>query len=144
MATQVVTTLEQGHQAIKEAISAIQVVARSYPAARPRIRELQSVLLTHLGRQDRKLQERLARHYRDGREQTKMLEFLQHDLKEIKVQFLVFFDKYTGELTDFGGNTFPKDFSVFTGTILDRIRIEEEYLFPLVRALPEEPASRES
>ena len=69
-------------------------------------------------------------------EALKMLEFLSHDLKDIKVKFLLFSDRHSGEVLDLSARSFPKDLQDFMKEIIDRFNAEEEYLFPLIAKLP--------
>lgn len=124
-----------GHQAIVDLLERIQGTARSYPAAKPHIRALATTLVTHFGRQDNRLFEDLRFFYREDRQSSKLLEFVVHDLKDIKIKYLIFFDKHSGELADLGSPTFPRNFTDFSKDILARIKIEEEYLLPLIEKM---------
>ncbi len=122
----------EGHRAIKMTLSQIQVVARSYSRVKPLLPEFREVLLAHWRQQTEEFWDRLSAVFIDDREKTKMLEFLTHNLKDLKIQYLVFFEQYTGEWGDVGSKNFVKDFTNFSEEILARIKIEEEYLFPLI------------
>ena len=88
------------------------------------------------GRQNEEFWEQLNSFYKDNREATKMLEFLIHNLKDLKVKYLIFFDIYNDEWGHVGSKNFSKDFMNFAEEILVRIKLEEEYLFPLLEKLP--------
>ena len=124
------------HQMLTDCISQVQLVTRSYPLAKQKLKELYSNLLNHFTRQDHRLYDRLSLFYIDDRQATKMLEFLTHDLKDLKIRYLVFFDLHPGEMTGGHPRTFPLDFNEFAKSILARIKMEEDYLFPLLEKLP--------
>ena len=121
-----------GHQQIVAIVDQVQVLARSYGKAKPHLAAMKEILLAHFGRQNNDFFDRLRMFHKDDPKAAKMVEFLRHDLKDIKVQFLAFFDKYTGEMNDSGSPAFLRDFAAFTNQVLARIKIEEEYLFPLL------------
>ena len=101
------------------------------------MQHLTEKILQHLARQDKTMMDRLVEFYRDDRAASKMLEFLIHDLKDLKVKYLVFYDLHSAELTGGRPRSFPLDFTEFAKGILSRITIEEDYLFPLLEKLPE-------
>jgi predicted flavoprotein YhiN len=125
-------SLKLGHQALVDAIDSIQPFLRSYPQAKPRLREFQQRLLTFFSKQDDIFFHALYQFYKNDRSATKMIDFLVHDLKDLKVQFLIFFEKHSGEALDQHVHTFPKDFMDFAAQILAHIKIEEERLLPLL------------
>jgi len=127
--------LRVGHQAVVCAIDQTQPFLRSYKQAKPRIRGLEEQLLTFFAQQDKAMFDTLYDFYEGDRESAKMIDFIFHDLKDIKVKYLMFFDKHTGEAYDTSAASFPKDFMDFSGQILSRLRIEEEYLFPLLKKM---------
>ncbi len=125
------------HQGLVNNIDQIQLNLRDYLRVKPHLRELHANLLIHFNRQNKDLFDRLATLYEDDRQASKMLEFLLHDLKDLKVKYLVFYDQHSGELADTHSRNFPKNFMEFAGAILSRVKIEEEYMFPLLEKLPE-------
>lgn len=130
-----IADFKTGHQAIIEAIDSIQASLRSYREVKPRIRAMQKILLDHFGRENNEFYERLRAFYSSDRQATKMIEFLAYDLKDAKIKFLTFFDKYSGEMGDMGSRNFPRDFMDFTSTIIARINVEEDQLLPLLEKL---------
>lgn len=133
---ELLTSLRTSHQEIVDSIDQIQPLLRSYSPAKARIREMHKRVLDHFGRQTGKLFDELRAFYKADREALKLIEFLIHDLKDVKIKYLVFADEHSGELSDVKARSFPKDFSGFSSAILGRIKIEEEYLFPLLEKLP--------
>lgn len=128
--------VQRGHEQLVQNICDIQAVVREYPLAKPKLMQLYNLLIEHLSRQDQEFYQRLQTANGDDRAVIKMLDFLVHDLKELKIAYLTFMDKHTAEVTDIQPHGFPKDFSDFSQLILTRIKIEEEYLFPLLDKLP--------
>ena len=124
--------IDKGHQAIVAAIDQVQLVARDFVKASPRLRELSEMLAAYIGQQNKEFYDELASAYAHDRQASKMLEFLIHDLKDIKVEYLEFFDKYLNSLNEIAARSFPKDFRRFVEIIISRMNVEEEYLLPLI------------
>ena len=82
--------LRLSHQMLTDSITQIQLSLRSYPQAKSKLRELYNSLHNHFSRQDQKLYDRLSLYYMDDRPTIKKLEFLTHDLKDLKVKYLIF------------------------------------------------------
>lgn len=130
-----IKALRGGHDAIIEVISQIEPSLRFYNKIKPLLRELNALVLSHFTRQNDILYKRLEEYYAQDRPSLKILEFLVFDLKELKVNYLYFFDKHTGEMGDRETLGFPVEFMNFSRQILGRIKMEEEYLFPLIDRL---------
>jgi len=128
-------TLKVGHQSVVEALNNVQPFLRSYLAAKPPLRELSESLALFLGHQDKAMFDALYHFYENDRPSTKMIDFLLHDLKDLKVKYLVFFDKHSGEVLSYHKNSFPKDFMDFSAQVIGRLKIEEEYLLPLLKKM---------
>ena len=126
---------QQSHQAILGDLARIELTARFYSNARALLVGLRETLQLHLGRQDESFFSRLRDAVSEDRQAVKLLEFLVFDLKEVKVAFLVFFDRYDGYPTPGEGKTFPKDFREFSAIVVRRLQAEEDYLFPLFKRL---------
>ena len=135
MSRQLVENFRSAHATILSSIDQILMVCRSYPQAKPLLRALHEKVLSHLGRQDKELMDKLIVAFGDNRETAKLVEFLGHNLKDIKIKFLIFCDKHSGELADVSARSFPKDFQDFSEEMITRIKLEEEYLFPLLLEL---------
>lgn len=135
MSQQLIESFRLGHHSILRSLDEIQRVARQYNQTKPLLRNLHEKIIEHLARQDARMMKQLADFYHEDREVTKMLEFLAHDLKDIKVRFLLFYDKHSGEVLDLNSRSFPRDIQDFTQELSDRFSAEEEYLFPLLAKL---------
>lgn len=125
----------KGHQMILSNIGRAQQNIRSYNQAYKDINELSEVLLTHWERQSEQFFILLKNFYKEDRESLKMLEFLIYDLKEIKISYLVFADKYIKKNGCAQERSFPKDFDSFCRSVISRLNIEEEYLLPLMKKI---------
>lgn len=127
-----ISSLKSSQQSLVDAIDQIQPFLRSYSKAKSGIRELHKRVLLHYAYQNSEFFEALRASFQNDSEALKMLEFLAFDLKDFKIKYLLFFDAHSGEMEDVNGRSFPKDFSGLSGEIIGRIKIEEEYLFPLL------------
>lgn len=130
-----ITGIKLSHQMLIDSIAQIQLSLRSYNQAKPKLRDFYKNLQNHFSRQDAALYDRLSLYFIADRQATKMLEFLILDLKEIKIKYLVFYDLHSGEALGGHPRTFPLDFTEFANSILSRIKMEEDYFFPLVEKL---------
>ena len=133
---QLIQRLKKGHQAIATAITQIRETVRSYSQAKPFLRILEQAVINHLECQDARFFRQLSTFYAEDREALKMLEFLTFELKELKVKYLVFSDAYPAQhIGDSGRRNFSKDFSEFAEAAIGRIRMENEYLLPLLQRM---------
>jgi hypothetical protein len=123
------------HQSLLEALNSIQPFLRAYPQAKPRLRELASLLVVLFAKEDQAFFDTLYAFYKEDRPSTKMIDFLVHDLKEAKLSYLIFSEKHSGESGDIHARSFPKDFTDFARELTQRVKMEEEYLFPLLRKM---------
>ena len=135
MSIEAISRFKMRHQTIVDLLDQIQVLSRSYFQAKPKIRELRERLLAHLSHKDDEFFDHIRLSYKGDRHSVKLIEFLAHDLKDIKIKYLVFFEQYSGELADIGSRNFPGELIRFSREVLGRIKIEEEYLFPLLQKL---------
>lgn len=126
----------KGHRAIADVVTQIQGVVRSYARVKPLLPVLDQVLINHFECQDDELFRELLDFYREDREAVKMLEFLIYELKEFKIKYLIFSDKYPGHMADRGSRNFPKDFAELTKAIVGRLQMENEYFMPLLEKFP--------
>ena len=136
MSDEAIRKINSAHRSILETIDRLQLNLRNYPQAKPLIRELHQKLLAHFGQQNESLLAPLKDYYSGHRNEAKMIEFLEFDLKEIKIKLLVFYDQHSGELEDTNSRSFPGDFNDFSGFIMGRIKMEADYLIPLLGKLP--------
>ena len=125
-------SFQRAHRSILLSLDRIQGVSRLYSQAKLGVCQLNDHVLNHLSRQDETFYQSLRDFYASHRESLKMLEFLTHDLKDLKIKYLVFSEKHSGAMGDLGARSFIKDFGEFKQDLVERIEMEENYLFPLL------------
>ncbi len=86
----------------------------------------------HFSLQSKELFDALKVFFVEDRESLKKIEFLENDLKSIKVAAWTFFEEYSGELKIFKGGNFHKDLNILRTELVDRIRSEKQFLIPLL------------
>lgn len=123
------------HESILQSITEIQPLSRAYLHVKPKLRELFDKLLGHLEKQNNAFFEKLKEPLEGDHHSLKMIEFLSFDTKELKIKTLMFLDKYSVGSEDFKVRNFSKDFLDFSQGLISRIRMEEEYLFPLLEKI---------
>jgi len=136
MSEDVISRFKVRHQSIVNTIDHVQAVSRSYMEAKPRIRDFNDKLLHHLSSQNDEFFDELRHCHQADRQALKMIEFLEKDLRDVKVKYLIFSEKHSGEMADTNARTFPANLSHFAVEIINRIKIEEEYLLPLLKKIP--------
>ncbi len=124
------------HQSIVDMLDQVQVLSRNYFQAKAKLRDLSERLLAYFGKQDKEFFDQLKVFHKSDRHATKMIEFLLHELKDIKIKYLIFFEKYSAEMSDGGSKSFPRDLTQFINDLLVHLKVEEEYLLPLVKDCP--------
>jgi len=124
-------SLKRGHLAILLTIDEIQAIAHSYLKAKPKIRTLQEQVFAYFSLQKDDLFEELTHSFKGNQEKLKLIEFLKHDLKEMKIKALYFVDEHPADMADIRPKKFSADFAQFAKDLHTRFKIEEEYLFPL-------------
>ena len=137
MADDLIKQFKLAHQSILVTIDQINPIIRSYRQAKPFIRDLQAKLLAHFERQNNSLFKPIEEFYADHRPSAKMIEFLRYDLKDIKIKLLIFFDRHSGEIDDICSRSFPKDFTEFSQAVIGRMKVEEDFLLPLLKLVKE-------
>ena len=137
MNDELIKQFKTAHQSILVTIDQINPMTRSYRQAKPFIRDLQTKLLAHFERQNDSLFKPLEEFHAEHRPSAKMIEFLRYDLKDIKIKLLVFFDRHSGEINDIYNRSFPKDFTEFSQAVIGRIKVEEDFLLPLLKLAKE-------
>ncbi|MEW5894677.1 MAG: hypothetical protein AB1650_02800 [Candidatus Omnitrophota bacterium] len=120
------------HNEILSELNSILDVVRDYQKAFPILKELEKVLGEFMRLQGPKLYGALKARYSDDREAIKMLEFLEHDMNEMKLEFWSFLEEYSDHPAPIAIKNFPRRFLAFSERVISRIKIEEEYFFPLL------------
>ena len=129
----VIDNLVKGHGILLSTINQMQTCLRSYSAIKPQLQEFEGQVFGHLGQQNKELFEQLSEYFREDRQKLKMIEFLTVNLKDIKIKALTLFDQFpAADKADRYPGLFPKQFTDFTQELMARIKLEGEYLLPLL------------
>jgi len=124
-----------GQEAILLSLQQIQMDVRRYNVVKPVVRKLQEQLFSHFGHQNKEFFNQLREFFKEDQGKEKYIEFLEFNLKEIKVTTLLFYDQFPGGMADIHPVNFPKHFMDFSQELSMRIGFEKEYLFPLLDKL---------
>lgn len=131
--------LRASHRSLRHAVLQLQDYVRAYSRARLFFGEFEQRFLNYCDLQDRAFYSELEDRYAGNREKLKMIEFLLYDLKDTRIAYLAFIEKHPTQTNQSGARSFPLDFTAVSGRILARLQVEEEYLFPLLEGLPDNP-----
>lgn len=134
MHAEVLNELSFGHLAIIEQIDLINQVIHHYPDVKSELRCLQTILLSHFEKQKQKFYQSLTEHYGADKEKIRNIQFLEQDIKNLKVKMLVFYDEHPADMGDLRPKGFGRDFQMFSSDLTGRIQDERKYLFPLIEA----------
>ena len=132
MSNPTVNSFRLSHEAILDVVSQLQALTRSYLQAKPLLLDLRERLLAYFNRQDQEFYQNLRNFFAEDRPAVKILEFLELDLKDVKIQYLIFFEKHSGEMGDVNSRNFVKDYREFSNVLLARVKTEENHLLPLL------------
>lgn len=135
--------LKMGHLAMIEQIDQIHQVIHHYPDVKPKLRGLQTILLNHFEKQKQKFYQLLMEHFLSNQEKSKNIQFLEQDIKNLKVKTLIFYDEHPADMGDIRPKAFMLDFQVFSGDLTGRMYDERKYLFPLIEAYQCEKEGKE-
>src|SRR5437867_2916883 len=122
MPDETIRKFRSAHRSILDSIDQIRSHLRNYPQAKPLLRDLHQKLLAHFSQQNESFFGPLKEYFRLQRENAKMIESLEFDVKEIKIKLLVFYDQHSGEFADNNSRSFPVDFADFSGLIMGRLK----------------------
>ena len=126
------STIQSTHTAIIADIDRVLECVRDYPRAFSALQILEQDMMLYFDCQRSIFYEKLRRLFQGNRRSLKMIEFLEQDLLDLRVGFLEFTDRYPPEANPVRIRNFPIEFKAFSRKIIDRISLEEEYLFPLL------------
>jgi hypothetical protein len=123
------------HQSIINALKKIEESMHSFTHAKACIHELQTHLLQHYMFQDDLFFEQLTLFFSQDDHTIKLLEFIKIDLHDKKVKTLTFFDKHSFDGFHIYPGKFMRDFDEFAKYTMERVRLEQERLLPLLEKL---------
>ncbi|MGE0267618.1 MAG: hypothetical protein AB7S78_04085 [Candidatus Omnitrophota bacterium] len=115
-------SLRSGHSLILQQIDQCKTDRKS-SAASEQFRVLEQIMLAHMSLQTSDIYKSLFNHLNRERLQVKVLEYLEYDLKVLKIKLLGFIE------------TPAKTFFELSNDLMARVTVEKEYLFPLVDLL---------
>lgn len=121
------------HEQMLELFDQIKKGQRNYLSVKAQLRELQDKVLEHISLQNTILAEVLQNPVHAGVIDAKLLEFLQIDLRDIKIETLVFFDEHPADMGDVRPGNFSGDFAHYAQRMTERIKTEKEYVLPALK-----------
>lgn len=130
---EIFSKLQLGQQAIIDDMDQIQTSIQNYNEVKPKLRMLYDHLFLHFSYQNNELLVALKAHVLEDRQKSKILDFLEQDIKEAKVRLLAFVDEFPADMGDIRPISFPKKFTDFSRDIMMRMQMERQYLFPFFK-----------
>lgn len=127
------SNIQFSHIALLDSLQDIRFFVRNYQQVKPKLLDLQEKMFRHFNLQPADLYTALNEFNVGRREDLKILEFLDVDLKDLKVKTLVFFDQHRADQLDNKPGNFIADFNAFAAAVTARIKAEEKYLIPLIQ-----------
>lgn len=127
-----VVQLKENHLALIEYIDQVHQNIRHYPDAKPKLKQLEIALLSHFEKQKKDFYSSLKEFCALSREKFKLLEFLETDLKDLKIKLLIFSDEHPAGMGDVRPKRIVQDFEQFSQEIIGRIHHERKYLLPIL------------
>ena len=131
--------LRASHHLLRHAIVRLQDYVRAYSQARLFLGEFEQQFLNYCDLQNKGFYSELQEDCSGDRKKLKMAEFLLYDLKDLRIEYLAFIEKHPTLTNRSGAQSFPLDFTAVSSRILIRLQMEEEYLFPLLEGLKDNP-----
>ncbi|MBP9853667.1 MAG: hypothetical protein KBD53_02230 [Candidatus Omnitrophica bacterium] len=125
------SALQSGHIVILDQLSRCKMGRRT-PAALEQYQALEQVIISHLSVQSPDFYRALFNHLKTERLQIKVLEYLEFDLKALRIRLLEFMEMPV------------KTFAELSNDIVIRIKIEKEYLLPLLEILINQTALKQT
>ncbi|HQP11527.1 MAG TPA: hypothetical protein PK470_02080 [Candidatus Omnitrophota bacterium] len=121
------------HEALLIPMQNIQAQSRVFPEARKHFQDFSSAFIVYLTRQNDAFYSRLVTRCVADRGALAKIAFFREDLKEIKVAFFMFKEKYiAGVPRPLDIRRFPLESARFFDLVRARIKAEEECLLPLM------------
>ena len=136
-----VEVFRRRREQIMHSMVRLQSLRTNFREARKIIGEPREMIYYYFGRQDDAFFGQMETFFRDNRPALKMIEFLRHDLKEMKIKTFGFFEQYGFGNPLEQGRHFARDLRWYMQLVVDRFKVEEEYLMPLLKRMAEENGS---
>ncbi len=133
-----VEVFRQRRDVINHSLLQLGSLRHDYRSARQKTGECREIVYSYLKRQDEEFYAKLINFYQENRPALKIIEFLTHDIKGLKVQTFGFFEKYGAANPLETGRNFARDLREYMQIVGDRFRLEEDYLVPLLKRMTEQ------
>ncbi len=132
MSNDLIEAFYRREEMILRSLLRLQALRHNYRAARLLTGECREMMYSYLKRQDNQFYSQMSQFYHDNRSALKMIEFLTVDIKEVRVATFAFFEQYgVGNPLEQGRN-FIRDLRGYKQVVLERFRVERDYLMPLL------------
>lgn len=125
-------TVHCAHMDILVRIDQIRQRGHSYGMASPLLAEFYEVLLNYVNLQVQPVYRDLGSRNSKNQEVLKILEFLEHDITELRLEILQFYDRFSDQANPIRGRAFSMEFRQFSDRIIQRVEMEEERFLPLL------------
>lgn len=130
--SEILSEIRSNHLFLLDSLEKVEGVLHQYSQAKPLLRELEQRLLKHLGLQNAAFYDELLRRAIPASQDQKIIHSLKQDVIDLKVQFLTFFDDHPADMGDIRPRNVIQHFQVLSNNIMARIKMEREYLCPLL------------
>jgi len=120
------------HASIVTKVDQIRQCGRSYEDAKPFLFEMYEILLDYINLQTAPVFQQLEKQNSGNRENLKILEFLAHDITELRIEVLEFYERFSHPDSLLRMRAFAMEFLQFSNRVLERLELEEEHFLPLL------------
>ncbi len=127
--------LVREHRVIEDLIRELSSTKEQCPVDTNLLFKLEAAVLDHIAKEDSRIYIPLKRIVKLSEEAVKFLDVSRDKLEDIKIQALIFFEKYKGSLTQEFCSEFRQDFFRLKKRMDERIRFEDSELFPFLKNL---------
>lgn len=135
MSKDLVELFHRREEMIVRSLLRLQALRHNYRAARLLTGECREMIYSYLKRQDEQFYATMTEFYRENRSALKMIEFLTVDIKELRVATFAFFEQYGVANPLEQGRNFARDLRGYKQIVLERFRVETDYLLPLLKRM---------
>ena len=133
--TKVLAILEKEHKLIEGALQKLLDQNKDYPIDSFLLKKFEDLVLSHIAREDVEIYNSLKRIAQLAPKAIKFLDVSYLELESIKIQAIIFFEKYKDAGTEGLCIGFQKDLKRLAENLKKRIIFEDEELFPFLQNL---------
>ena len=127
--------LISSHRQVLEAMHEISPHAMPYYEVKKKLIVLYEEIFQYLSLQKSDRFERLREALVGEPDKLKIVNFLENDLKELRITMYWFSDEHRADMGDMNPKNFIRDFQELSQSLVGRIKREEELLLPLLSGL---------